>query len=97
MVAYLACGIVFVDVPFLAGVWLSVLIHGTESVRDGALPWTLAFRAGTFLAGVGVITEGCMYFFVDYLPELTAAFILAFGLLLFLPMVKRHDIKRLEP
>ncbi|WP_411733961.1 hypothetical protein [Paeniglutamicibacter sp.] len=129
MAAYLACVIVFVALPFLAGVGLSVLIHGTASVRDGALPWIVRICAGPFLAGmllgwrlddlierfipgnkiagevvgflasVGVIIEGYLYFFVDYLPAPTAAFISELGLLVFLPMVKRseHNIKRLEP
>jgi hypothetical protein len=50
MAAYLACVIVFVSLPFIAGVGLSVLAHGTASIRDGALPWIVCICAGTYLA-----------------------------------------------
>jgi hypothetical protein len=123
MTAYLACVIVFVSLPFIAGVGLSVLVHGTASIRDGALPWIVCICAGTYLAimllesllgglverfipgnriatevlaflfSVGIIAWGHTYFFVDYLPALTAAFISALGLLAFVPMIKRSERK----
>lgn len=129
MAAYLACVIVFVSLPFIAGVGLSVLIHGSASVRDGAPPWIICICAGTYLAivlfgslldglierfipgnklagevvgflvGVGIITWGYTYFYVDYLPALSAAFISALGLLAFVPMIKRSEqrVKRRQP
>lgn len=38
--------------PFIAGVGLSVLIHGTPSIRYGALPWIFSICADTFLASM---------------------------------------------
>ena len=31
--------LVFVALPFIAGVGLSVILHGAGAIRDGALPW----------------------------------------------------------
>lgn len=122
MVAGLLAGVlVFVALPFIAGVGLSVMIHGVDAIQDGALPWIvpicvlalvgvltldslvdavierlvpgnrLAAEVLGFAAGVGGITLAYGYFFVDILPALTAAFISALGLLVFIPMIKRSE------
>ena len=50
MAGYLACVLVFVALPFIAGVGLSVVIHGTASIRAGALPWLVPICVGALVA-----------------------------------------------
>ena len=50
MSAFVICVIAFVALPFVAGIGLTVLVFGPESIKDGALPWILYICVGTLLA-----------------------------------------------
>ncbi|RAX48112.1 hypothetical protein DQ353_16650 [Arthrobacter sp. AQ5-05] len=50
MAGFLACVPVFVALPFIAG----VVIHGTASIREGALPWLVPICVGALMASLAL-------------------------------------------
>lgn len=54
MAGFLACALVFVALPFIAGVGLGVVIHGTASIREGALPWLVPICVGALVASLAL-------------------------------------------
>lgn len=54
MAGFLACVPVFVALPFIAGAGLGVVIHGTASIREGALPWLVPICVGALMASLAL-------------------------------------------